>query len=104
MWSLLNFLLPYVFSSSEDFDKWFNIEQCNKEEVMEKLHKVLRPFLLRRLKSEVETSLPPKHETKLFVKLSKMQREWYINIITKNIDVINGFFSFLSFYYYYLLF
>lgn len=37
---------------------------------------VLRPFLLRRIKAEVEKSLPPKKEVKIYLGLSKMQREW----------------------------
>lgn len=57
---------------------------------MEKLHKILKPFLLRRLKSEVEKSLPPKKETKLYIGLSEMQHDWYKNILSKNIDVLNG--------------
>ena len=43
---------------------------------MDRLHTVLRPFLLRRLKAEVEKKLPPKKEVKIYVGLSKMQREW----------------------------
>jgi len=45
-------------------------------DVLLKYLQVLRPFLLRRLKSDVERSLLPKKETKIFVGLSKMQREW----------------------------
>ena len=60
------------------------------DEIREKLHKVLKPFLLRRLKVEVEKSLPPKTETKLYIGLSDMQRNWYKSILQKNIDVING--------------
>jgi len=72
----LNFLLPDVFASSELFDEWFNLDDNDrKPEVIEKLHKVLRPFLLRRLKSEVEANLPPKKETKLFIGLTPMQKE-----------------------------
>ena len=43
---------------------------------MERLHSVLRPFLLRRLKSDVEKKLLPKKETKIYLPLSKLQREW----------------------------
>lgn len=35
---------------------------CMFQGVVDRLHGVLRPFLLRRLKSEVETQLPHKHE------------------------------------------
>ncbi|GFY90246.1 chromatin-remodeling protein 11 [Actinidia rufa] len=68
LWSLLNFLLPEIFSSAETFDEWFQISGENdQKEVVQQLHKVLRPFLLRRLKSDVEKGLPPKKETILKV-------------------------------------
>lgn len=37
---------------------------------------VLRPFLLRRVKSDVERGLPPKKETILKIGMSEMQRKW----------------------------
>ena len=94
LWSLLNFLLPEIFASSQDFEKWFDLsknqEEDKQQEIIEKLHKVLQPFLLRRLKSEVEISLLPKKEIKIFVPLSKMQRLWYQKILIKDIDTINS--------------
>lgn len=44
--------------------------------IVKRLHRVLRPFLLRRLKTDVEKSLLPKVETILNVGMSAMQREW----------------------------
>ena len=76
LWALLNFLLPDVFNSSEDFDSWFNQTNLEDSKLVERLHAVLRPFLLRRLKSDVEKKLLPKKEIKIYVGLSKMQREW----------------------------
>lgn len=91
LWSLLNFLLPDVFNSSEDFDAWFNTNQCLGDiGLVERLHAVLRPFLLRRLKSEVEKRLLPKKEVKVYIGLAKMQREWYTKILLKDIDIVNG--------------
>ncbi|XP_021961000.1 chromatin-remodeling complex ATPase chain Iswi [Folsomia candida] len=91
LWALLNFLLPDVFNSSEDFDEWFNTNVClGDNALIERLHSVLRPFLLRRLKSEVEKRLPPKKELKVYVGLSKMQREWYTKVLMKDIDIVNG--------------
>jgi SWI/SNF-related matrix-associated actin-dependent regulator of chromatin subfamily A member 5 len=93
LWALLNFLLPDVFSSSEDFDSWFQLRGSDvdqTQEIINKLHKVLRPFLLRRLKSEVAQGLPPKREIKLWVGLTKLQKEIYQRILTRDIDVING--------------
>ncbi|XP_076030630.1 nucleosome-remodeling ATPase imitation SWI isoform X2 [Oratosquilla oratoria] len=91
LWALLNFLLPEVFSSSEDFDAWFNTNNClGDNTLVERLHAVLRPFLLRRLKSDVEKRLLPKKEVKIYISLTKMQREWYTKILMKDIDIVNG--------------
>lgn len=45
---------------------------------------------MRRLKSEVEKKLKPKKEVKIYVGLSKMQREWYTKVLMKDIDIVNG--------------
>ncbi|XP_070553116.1 SWI/SNF-related matrix-associated actin-dependent regulator of chromatin subfamily A member 5-like isoform X2 [Ptychodera flava] len=91
LWALLNFLLPDVFNSSSDFDAWFDTNNClDNKDLVQRLHRVLRPFLLRRLKADVEKKLLPKKETKIYVGLSKMQREWYTKILMKDIDVVNG--------------
>ncbi|WKY02173.1 hypothetical protein Q1695_015858 [Nippostrongylus brasiliensis] len=91
LWALLNFLLPDMFSSSEDFDSWFTDGSMQgNTDIISRLHKVLQPFLLRRIKSDVEKSLLPKKEVKIYVGLSKMQREWYTKVLMKDIDVING--------------
>ncbi|XP_051517056.1 probable global transcription activator SNF2L1 isoform X3 [Myxocyprinus asiaticus] len=91
LWSLLNFLLPDVFNSASDFDSWFDTNNClGDQKLVERLHAVLRPFLLRRIKAEVERSLPPKKEVKIYLGLSKMQREWYTRILMKDIDILNS--------------
>ncbi|KAF8975497.1 hypothetical protein BGZ46_009074, partial [Entomortierella lignicola] len=90
LWALLNFLLPDVFSSSEDFDAWFEMQGGDQDMVVQQLHKVLRPFLLRRIKSDVEKSLLPKKEINLYVGLTPMQRKWYQRILEKDIDAVNG--------------
>lgn len=109
LWALLNFLMPDLFSSSGDFNRWFDLANAeDSQAIVKRLHKVvaaafetrrsssdlpslqvLRPFLLRRLKTDVETSLKPKIETMLYVGLSKMQREWYTKLLTRDIDAIN---------------
>lgn len=101
LWALLNFLLPDVFSTSEVFQKWFSCVEAaeggtaesdaeQQKEIIGQLHAVLRPFLIRRLKHEVEHSLPPKKETVLFTKLSDMQLELYRDLLKKDVDAING--------------
>lgn len=91
LWALLNFLLPDVFSSSEDFDSWFDLKGTdNQQEIIHRLHAVLRPFLLRRLKKEVAVGLPPKTEVKVYVGLTELQKDWYTKLLLKDIDSINA--------------
>ncbi|PPR94214.1 hypothetical protein GOBAR_AA26460 [Gossypium barbadense] len=84
LWSLLNFLLPEIFSSAETFDEWFQISGENDQQ------EVLRPFLLRRLKSDVEKGLPPKKETILKVGMSQMQKQYYRALLQKDLEVVNA--------------
>ncbi|KAI0853272.1 SWI/SNF family of DNA-dependent ATPase [Daldinia vernicosa] len=90
LWALLNFLLPDVFGDSEAFDQWFSGQDADSEVVVEQLHKVLRPFLLRRVKADVEKSLLPKKEINLYLGMSEMQVKWYQKILEKDIDAVNG--------------
>ena len=97
LWSLLNFLLPRIFHSLDDFEKWFNQPfskivgekqiSLNEEEtllVINRLHQVLRPFLLRRVKKDVEEELPDKVEYVLKVELSSWQKKLYKEIQEKS--------------------
>lgn len=90
LWALLNFLLPDVFGDSEAFDQWFSGQDSDQDTVVQQLHRVLRPFLLRRVKSDVEKSLLPKKELNLYVPMSEMQVKWYQKILEKDIDAVNG--------------
>ncbi|OCK88564.1 ISWI chromatin-remodeling complex ATPase ISW1 [Cenococcum geophilum 1.58] len=90
LWALLNFLLPDVFGDSEAFDQWFSSQDEDSDTVVQQLHKVLRPFLLRRVKSDVEKSLLPKKEMNLYIGMSDMQVKWYKKILEKDIDAVNG--------------
>ncbi|KAL1522030.1 hypothetical protein AB1Y20_021675 [Prymnesium parvum] len=92
LWAMLNFLLPDAFDDAMAFDQFgedAGSEDSAAQSVVGNLHKLLTPVLLRRLKTEVEKELPPKKELKLFVRLSAMQRQWYQNILSKNIDALN---------------
>ncbi|CCE65026.1 hypothetical protein TPHA_0J02060 [Tetrapisispora phaffii CBS 4417] len=92
LWALLNFLLPDIFSNAQDFDDWFSNEgsEDDQDKVVKQLHTVLQPFLLRRIKSEVETSLLPKKELNVYVGMSTMQKKWYKQILEKDIDAVNA--------------
>jgi len=90
LWALLNFLLPDVFGDSEAFDQWFSSQEGDADVVVQQLHKILRPFLLRRVKADVEKSLLPKKEINLYVGMSDMQLKWYRKILEKDIDAVNN--------------
>ncbi|CCD23418.1 RSC chromatin remodeling complex ATPase subunit STH1 NDAI_0B03840 [Naumovozyma dairenensis CBS 421] len=97
LWALLNFVLPKIFNSAKTFEDWFNTPFANtgtqekleltEEEtllVIRRLHKVLRPFLLRRLKKEVEKDLPDKVEKVIKCKLSGLQQQLYEQMLKHN--------------------
>ncbi|VUZ53377.1 unnamed protein product, partial [Hymenolepis diminuta] len=85
LWSLMHFLMPNIFQSHREFQEWFaspltgmieGNSEYNEHLVM-RLHKVLRPFLLRRLKEDVERQMPKKYEHVILCRLSKRQRYLY---------------------------
>ena len=94
LWALLNFLLPDVFASADDFDAWFNVgvadgkDEAAKTSMVRQLHRVLRPFMLRRLKVDVAKSLPPKSESILYCGLTPMQRDVYKATLMRNMDAV----------------
>jgi helicase SWR1 len=97
LWSLLFFLMPSDgqsggvegFADLKDFSEWFRrpVEQIlehgretmdeEAKGVITKLHTVLRPYLLRRLKADVEKQMPGKYEHVVYCRLSKRQRYLY---------------------------
>ena len=84
LWSLMHFLMPSIFASQREFKEWFTpvtnmIEGKDKasQQLIDRLHGILRPFLLRRLKQDVAKSLPPKTEHVLICRLAKRQRLLY---------------------------
>ncbi|XP_019163693.1 PREDICTED: chromatin structure-remodeling complex protein SYD isoform X2 [Ipomoea nil] len=96
LWALLNFLLPNIFNSSEDFSQWFNKpfegngdnspdEALLSEEenllIINRLHQVLRPFVLRRLKHKVENQLPEKIE-----RLVRCEASAYQKLLMKRVE------------------
>lgn len=102
LWAMLNFVLPNIFKSVNTFDEWFNTPFANtggqdkmeltEEEqilVIRRLHKVLRPFLLRRLKKDVEKDLPDKTEKVIKCKFSALQSKLYKQMVTHNKLVVS---------------
>ncbi|KAJ3094960.1 hypothetical protein HDU97_007415 [Phlyctochytrium planicorne] len=100
LWALLNFILPKIFNSIKTFDEWFSSPfsaggtagqaalELNEEErllMVKGLHKALRPFLLRRLKKDVESELPDKVEIIVKCAMSTLQRK-----ITERVKILRN--------------
>lgn len=93
LWSLLHFLLPEVFNDLDSFQNWFDfssvLDQSGQKSVIEKrkrnlvssMHAILKPFLLRRIKTDVESDLPKKREYILYAPLTVEQKELYREIL-----------------------
>lgn len=88
LWSLLNFLQPEIFPESALFDACFDISgganhRIDKSMLL-KVHAMLKPFMLRRIKADVEKTVPPKVEKKILCPLSAVQSTWYKRLLLKD--------------------
>ncbi|KAL1902481.1 putative ATPase [Sporothrix stenoceras] len=99
LWSLLNFLMPKIFTDWEAFSSWFDfselqdenttaefIEDRMKQDLVKKIHMVLQPLLLRRVKADVASYLPKKREYILYAPMTKEQTGLYNAISDKTVD------------------
>ncbi|PMD23354.1 hypothetical protein NA56DRAFT_569003 [Hyaloscypha hepaticicola] len=99
LWSLLNFLLPTIFANWEQFESWFDFSDLQDEEgteeflqdkikqdLVKKMHLILQPLLLRRIKADVEHLLPKKREYVLYAPMTQEQTDLYNVINDKNVD------------------
>jgi chromodomain-helicase-DNA-binding protein 7 len=86
LYSLLNFLEPAQFASSEDFTRDFG--DLKSDDQVQKLQALLKPMMLRRLKEDVEKSLAPKEETIVEVELTNMQKKYYRGILERNFSFL----------------
>ncbi|KAK2197699.1 bifunctional P-loop containing nucleoside triphosphate hydrolase/Helicase superfamily 1-2 [Babesia duncani] len=99
LWSLMHFILPEIFTSHSEFKEWFSdplTETIEKDqiagesgalnaatsELVKKLHTVFRPYLLRRLKKDVEKQMPSKYEHVIKCHLTRRQRVLYDEFIS----------------------
>ncbi|KAG0455636.1 hypothetical protein HPP92_024928 [Vanilla planifolia] len=98
LWSLLNFILPDIFQSHEEFESWFDLSgRCNIEmeqeesvekrrvQIVSKLHSILRPFLLRRIKADVEQMLPRKKEIILYANMTEHQKNIQEHLLNESL-------------------
>ncbi|CAL8374748.1 unnamed protein product [Boreogadus saida] len=87
LFHLLNFLTPLRFSNLDGFLEEF--ADIAKEDQIKKLHDMLGPHMLRRLKADVFKHMPSKTELIVRVELSPMQKKYYKFILTRNFDALN---------------
>ncbi|KAL7062992.1 hypothetical protein AAHC03_01497 [Spirometra sp. Aus1] len=92
LWSLLHFLMPSQFDDWDSFEAHYSLQNqdqnygTNSYDAIRSLHRLLEPFLLRRVKKDVEQSLPAKTEQVLRVEMSKRQSTIYRLILARNYD------------------
>uniref|UniRef100_A0A8C1UXN7 Chromodomain helicase DNA binding protein 1 n=1 Tax=Cyprinus carpio TaxID=7962 RepID=A0A8C1UXN7_CYPCA len=86
LWSLLHFIMPEKFHSWELFEEEHG---KGRDSGYTSLHKELEPFLLRRVKKDVEKSLPAKVEQILRVEMSAIQKQYYKWILTRNYKALS---------------
>ncbi|XP_041024464.1 chromatin-remodeling ATPase INO80-like isoform X1 [Juglans microcarpa x Juglans regia] len=91
LWALLHFIMPTLFDSHEQFNEWFSkgIESHAEhggtlnEHQLNRLHSILKPFMLRRVKTDVVSELTSKTEVTVHCKLSSRQQAFYQAIKNK---------------------
>jgi SNF2 family DNA or RNA helicase len=87
LWALLNFVDPREFSSMTSFQARFGTLTTSNQ--VTELHASLRPYLLRRMKEDVEKSIPPKEETIVEVELTSIQKQYYRAVLEQNRSFLN---------------
>ncbi|XP_066585961.1 chromodomain-helicase-DNA-binding protein Mi-2 homolog isoform X2 [Prorops nasuta] len=87
LFHLLNFLCRDKFNDLAAFQNEF--ADISKEEQVKKLHEMLGPHMLRRLKADVLKNMPSKSEFIVRVELSPMQKKYYKYILTRNFEALN---------------
>ena len=89
LYSLLSFIQPNLFKLryGEEFCERY---KTSDEKLLNELTQLLQPFVLRRIKSQVNINLPTRYECILYHNLTKLQKQLYKSILTKNLDVFTG--------------
>jgi DNA helicase INO80 len=91
LWALLHFIMPSLFDSHDEFSDWFSKDieshaQSNtklNEDQLKRLHMILKPFMLRRVKKHVQKELGDKIELDVFCDLTYRQRAYYTGLRNK---------------------
>lgn len=86
-WTLLNFIDPQNFPDMDAFMERYG--DIKSKERIDELHETIRPYILRRLKEDVEKSVPPKEETLIEVELTMLQKQYYRALYEKNVAFLH---------------
>jgi len=86
LWTLLHFIDPENFGRLDDFMERYG--DIKSKERVDELHETIRPYILRRLKEDVEKSVPPKEETLIEVELTVLQKQYYRALYEKNVKFL----------------
>lgn len=104
LWSLLNFLMPEIFDVRV-FQSWYDardlyldgdeekqriIQQEREHSILNTMHQVLTPFILRRVKADVDLSIPPKKELLVHCPMTKIQKDYYAATVNETIGELVG--------------
>ncbi|KAI4293178.1 chromatin-remodeling ATPase INO80 [Pancytospora philotis] len=81
LWSLLHFIMPTLFDSLSEFSEWFLTENGLDATQVDKLHTILKPFMLRRHKDDIKDEIGLKKMHSIHCQLSTRQRVLYNDII-----------------------
>ncbi|MBE0583688.1 MAG: DEAD/DEAH box helicase, partial [Desulfofustis sp.] len=90
LWNLFQFINPGLLGSHKQFNERFAapIERFNNREARLRLKKLIRPFILRRIKSEVLEELPPRTEVTLEVTMSSEEQHFYEALRQNALDLL----------------
>ena len=61
LWALLHFIMPALFDWHAEFSEWFSRDMAESEHQLSRLHAILNPFMLRRVKCDVEQEMAAKY-------------------------------------------
>ena len=99
LWSLLNFIMGEIFDDLRVFKSWFSakdmdsneseteriVKQEQQSHILSTLHQILTPFLLRRVKTDVDMNIPPKKEVLVYCPMTEKQKSFYEGTVSKTL-------------------
>lgn len=96
LWALLHFIMPSLFDSHDEFSDWFSKDieshaQSNtqlNEQQLKRLHVILKPFMLRRVKKNVQSELGDKVEIDIYCNLTNRQKKYY-QMLKSQISIVD---------------